>query len=429
VAADPDVAAARTTWAPGAVLVVIGLLAVAVRVAYTLALGQHVDLGISDASFYSAAANHLADGDGYIDIWRTLAEGGLDGEPIRTAHHPPGWPALLSVPSLFGVESQLGHRLVGAVIGGIVVVLIGILARQVAGRTVGLVAAGLAAAHPTLIAADGSLMSETLAGAAVLGVLLAALAAWRRPDRRTVALLGALVGLAALVRGEGLIYGAVLAVPVVWVAARRAGLPARDVATRLAILVAGGVLVVAPWTVRNVVLFDEVVLISINDSTVLAGANCPSTYAGPELGGWDVNCVAPVGGNEVEEAAVWREQGLEHLRANVDRLPAVVAARLARTAGVWEPLEATAEGRHEGTQAVGNVVWLVVLAPGAVLGAAVLARRRRRAELLVLLAPVAATLVVTVVGFGMLRFRHSAELAAVVLTAVGATAVAHRWRR
>jgi hypothetical protein len=59
----------------------------------------------------------------------------------------------------------------------------------------------------------------------------------------------------------------------------------------------------------------------------------------------------------------------------------------------------------------------------------VLARRRRSLELSVLLAPVAAVLVVTVVGFGMLRFRHSAELVAIVLTAVAATSLAARWRR
>jgi 4-amino-4-deoxy-L-arabinose transferase-like glycosyltransferase len=421
--------AARPAFAPGRELALIGLGAVAVRVAYTVVLGQHVELGLSDASFYSAAANHLAAGDGFVDIWRTFAEHGVGGEPIRTAHHPPGWPALLSIASLLGVESQLGHRLVGALVGGIVVVLIGVLARHVAGRAAGLVAAGIAALHPTLVAADGSVMSETLAGAGVLAIVLTALAVWRAPDVRLVALLGVLVGAAALVRGEGLLYGPILAVPVAWLAARRAGLARRDVALRVGVVIAAGALVVLPWTVRNTLLFDEVVLISINDSTVLAGANCPSTYAGPGLGGWDVRCVAPVGGTEVEEASVWRQQGLDHIRANLDRLPAVVAARLARTAGLWEPLDANAEARHAGVQAVGNVVWLALLAPGAVAGAVVLARRRRSLELSVLLAPVAAVLVVTVVGFGMLRFRHSAELVAIVLTAVAATSLAARWRR
>jgi hypothetical protein len=266
-----------------------------------------------------------------------------------------------------------------------------------------------------------------LAGALVL---LAVLAAWwvlARPTWQRALALGVTIGAAALVRGEGLLYVALLVVPAAVVVARRrhdigAGVRVAGVAT------AGVVLVVAPWTARNVALFDRVVLISINDSTVLAGANCPATYAGSGIGSWYVGCIPPVGGTEAEEAVVWRERGLEHLRENVDRVPAVVGARLLRTWGFWEPLSPVAEGRHVGTQTAGNLLWLGVLLPGGMAGAVVLARRRQLVDLWVVTAPVAAATIVTVVGFGMLRFRHPMELSAVVLAGVAVDAVVRRRR-
>ncbi len=410
----PDDEPTAVTGAPWRALLLVGAVATTLRVAYTLVLAQDVELGISDATFYSGAANHLARGDGYVDIWRSLAE----GETLRTAHHPPAWPSFLSIFSFFGVQSQLGHRLVGAVLGGGVVVLLGLVAWRIAGRKAGVAAAVLGGLHPTLIAADGSLMTETLGGALVLVVLLLGHRALAAPRPGRMAVLGAAIGVAALARGEGLFYLGLVALPVAVIAARRAPDGLRTF-VRAGVPAALGVFaVVLPWTIRNTLLFDEVVLISINDSTVLAGANCDATYDGPSIGSWRIDCIEPTGGTEVEEAAVWREQGTTHIRENVDRLPAVVVARLARTWGFREVVDPTAEGRHLGTQTAGNVVWLAVLLPGGVLGAAVLVRGRRLIELGLLLAPVAAASAVTVLGFGMLRFRHPMELSAVVLTAI-----------
>ena len=417
------------TWRPGAALLLVGLAAAAIRVVYTLALGQHVELGVSDASFYSAAANHLAAGDGYIDIWRSIVE----AELMRTAHHPPGWPALLSVASLLGIESQLGHRLVGALLGGVVVVVVGLLGRRLVGRPVGLVAAVLAALHPTLVAADGSLMAETLAGLLLLVVLLVARETALRPAAGRALLLGVAIGLAALVRGEALLHLGLVVLPVAAMAARRGGAgQARTFVRVSALALVGTIAVVAPWTVRNTLLFDRVVLLSINDSTVLAGANCDPAYEGPGIGTWHVSCVAvPAGegGTEAEEAAIWRERGLDHIRQHRDRLPAVVTARVLRTWGLWDVFPPPPEGRHAGTQHAGNVFWLALLVPGGIAGGVVLARRRRHLELWLLLSPVVAATVVSVVGFGMIRFRHPMELSAVVLTAVAVVALRGQFAR
>jgi 4-amino-4-deoxy-L-arabinose transferase-like glycosyltransferase len=416
------------SFRPDPALLLIGVAAFAIRVVYTIALGQHAELGLTDGSFYSISANLLADGEGYVDLFRSFEEGRM----LRTAHHPPGWPALLAAFSMAGVETQFGHRLVGCLVGALVVLGVGALGRRVGGRRVGVLAAGLAAVHPTLVAADGSLMAETLAG---LGVLLVLVLAFRVADRPTAGralVLGLAIGCTALVRGEALLYGVLVVGPVAAVAARRSVASATRPFLRVSgVALAGIALVVVPWSIRNTLLFDDFVLISVNDSTVLAGANCDAAFHGPGTGAWHFSCVSRPAGrlDEAAEARVFRERGLDYLRSNADRLPAVVTARLRRTWGVWS-LRATAEGRHRGTQEAGNVVWIALLLPGGAAGAYVLARQRRRVDLALLGAPVAAATIVTVVGFGMVRFRHPMELVAVVLSAVAAGAVAdHLGRR
>jgi hypothetical protein len=309
-----------------------------------------------------------------------------------------------------------------------VVVAVGLLARRLAGQAAGIAAAAIAAVHPTLVAADGSLMSETLAGLLVLGLVALGLRVARTPTMEWTVALGAGIGLAALVRGEGLLHLGLIGLPVALAVGRRARRPAPAGARVLALVVVGTVAVIAPWTIRNAVVLGSPILISTNDSTVLAGANCESSYQGPGIGGWDLGCVQRGGGDEIADADAWRQQGLDHIRQNVDRLPAVVAARVLRTWGAWAPLDADAEGRHEGTQRAGNLAWLAVLLPAGTAGAIVLARRGRRLELVLLCAPVAAGTIVSVLGFGMLRFRHPIELSAVVLSGVAVDAALRRWR-
>src|SRR5207248_10291612 len=125
---------------------------------HTLLPARHV-MGPGDLFFYDGTANLLADGRGYIDPYLSTA-----GHPYPTALHPPLWPFSLALASKLGVRSLLGHRLVGCIFGTATVVLIGLIGRRVGGERLGLVAAGIAALYPTLVAADCPLMSESLYG-------------------------------------------------------------------------------------------------------------------------------------------------------------------------------------------------------------------------------------------------------------------------
>jgi 4-amino-4-deoxy-L-arabinose transferase-like glycosyltransferase len=372
----------------------------AVRLIYGLLVTPHLR-GLGDAAYYHGLANALAAGRGFVDP--------AFGTP--TALHPPLFPLVLSVPSLLGLDSYLAHRVAVSLIGTATIVGVGLLGRRVAGERAGLLAAGVAAVSPVLVSADSAVMSETLLG---LLVVLCALAAYRlveRPSLARGALLGALTGLAALTRGEALLLLVFLALPV----ALR--LPARRAAT-LFVAVAACAVVLAPWTIRNLSTFEKPVAISTNEGGLIAGANCPRTYRGHDIGSWDIRCVPAVpGGDESAASARAQSVGLDYAGHHASRVPLVLAARLGRTFELLQPvLQAErAEGRAEGLELAGAVAWFLLLPLGAY-GVVVL--RRRRVLISPLLAPFGLAVAATVVGYGVPRFRHPADVALAVLAGV-----------
>jgi 4-amino-4-deoxy-L-arabinose transferase-like glycosyltransferase len=398
----------------GAQLAAIAAAALLVRLVYVAIVGDDLGPGpTGDIVYFHEIANLLADGRGHINPYFLMFE----GRETATAEHPPLWPLLLAAASELGGNGIVSHRLVAVPIGAAVVMAVGVIGRRVGGDRVGLAAAGIAAAYPILIGADGSMMSETLYGLLLALALLAGLRLLERPTAAQAALLGALIGLSALVRGEGLLLLLLLGLP----AALRGG-PGR--ARRTAALVAAAAVVLAPWTIRNWTTFDRPVLLSTNDSTVLTGANCEDTYRGEQLGFWRVQCRSLIQtDNEAEQAATWRREGLEYARDHAGRLVVVVVpVRLLRTFGLWRPADQVrqAEGRMPSMEWAGVVAYFLLL-PLAVYGAAVL--RRRGGPLWVLLVPVAVVVIVSVTAYGYTRFRHAAEIPLVVLAALGAAAL------
>jgi 4-amino-4-deoxy-L-arabinose transferase-like glycosyltransferase len=400
-------------------LALIAAAGLALRVIYVLVLARDVG-GAGDYAWYHATANLIADGKFFLEPFRLAAE----GIETPSASHPPLWPLLLSPFSAIGATGEVAHKLVGCGVGALVIAATGVLGRRVGGERLGLVAAALAATYPVLITADGALMSEALYGLLIVLTLIAAYAMHDRATLGRAALLGALIGLAALTRSEALLLLGLLAAPLAYRAhpgwRRRAGLMA---AAALAAL-----LVLAPWSLRNWAAFDRPVLISTNDGTLLAGANCPDTYDGALRGSWSFDCIstATPSDNEAERSVRWRREGLEYARDNADSLPLVLAVRALRTWELYQPLEQIqfAEGRHRTVVRVG-VVWYFALLPLAAVG---LLSLRGRTPLWLLLAPVTLVIITSLLGYGIPRLRHAAEFPLVVLAAAGLLALLQRLR-
>lgn len=370
--------------------------------------------GVGDSDFYFVAGRLLASGHGFSNPVGFK----LTGLFRPTALHPPLFTVLLGAFAKAGITSYLHQRVLLCALGAPIAVLIGLLGRRIQGERTGLVAAGLAAVNPMLITADGALMSEALFGLFVSASMVAAYRLADRPSPGRAAVLGVAIGLSALTRAEGLLLLLILALPIAVRAGR--GWPIRALVAAIACA-----LVIAPWTIRNAVVFHTFVPISDNNG-VLAGANCRQTYYGSGIGRWEINCVPRKGGRtEPESAAIYRRKGWDYARDHAGRLPAVLAVRVLRTAGVWQPSWYVdhAESRDPTLAGAGLVAFLLLI-PLAVAGA--LRLRGRGFPVVVVAAPVILTLFVVLTGFGDPRFREPTDLAVVVLAAAGLEPLSRR---
>ena len=251
----------RSPWVIGSLLV----LALVLRLGY-MAVTPNYEV-IDDARDYDLHARSIALGQGFAHIG--------PGPSRRTAFRPPGYPYFLAgVYAVGGVQRAddsrrfLLGRIANALVGTAVVGLIGLLSAQVFDRRVALAALALAAVYVPLILVGGSLMSEPLFAALLLGGVTAALQHRRSAHRYRWALVAGLFGgLAILTRANAAVLLAPLAVAVWDLRPRwswRALAPP-------AALVAVALLAVAPWTVRNAVAFDAFVPVSTQLGAALAG--------------------------------------------------------------------------------------------------------------------------------------------------------------
>lgn len=353
----------------------VTLGALAVRVAYVLVEHRHSPV-FGDAFSYHHGANLLADGLGYVDPLRYE----VLGIRVPSAYHPPLYLTYLAGWSLLGFDGHLAHRLASTLLGAATVLVVGLVARRLAGNHAGVAAAALAALSPSLWLNEGMLLSEPAAALAVACFLLAVVAFRDRPTTAHAALAGAAIGLCALGRAELVLLGPLVGIPLA-LAAR--ALPLRIRLARLAVMGATTAVVLAPWVAHNLARFEEPVLLSTGLGPSVAAAYCDDAFAGEKLGYWTTCRIeqveppppdratvlrwvddpdgtraerrayfAPYFASEPDESVadrLGREQAWEYLRAHERRLPVVVAARVGRLWGLYRPWQtATFDGEIEG---------------------------------------------------------------------------------
>jgi len=207
-----------------------------------------------DMTIYDYQAYVLANGQGFVDF---------AGQP--SAHWPPGYPAMLAPLYRLTDNSLLAARLLNVAAGSLIVVLVYLLGRKVFDRRNGLIAAGLLAVFPGQVFATSLIMTEplfTLLFVLILTVTVYTVLGEGRPWQ--AALIGLLIGAAALVRGEGLLLAAII--PVLIFASR----PSRRVAlARSSLLLLGAAAVILPWTARNIAKMHAPIIISTSATEAL----------------------------------------------------------------------------------------------------------------------------------------------------------------
>ena len=232
---------------------------------------------------WDGAEENLPDSAAYERLARGLAtEGrfeqvGPDLPPwIQPAtNYSPGLPLLVGgFFELVGTDDARTARLFLALLASLAIPVTFLLGRELSGYWAGLIGAAVFAFYPTLISDSGMLLTEGLAG---LLIGLALLTLFRLKDAGpgpAWIVPGLLFGLGAMVRPEFLLVCLVVAATVA-VGRRSTGI--RSALAGPLILVAATLLVIAPWTVRNVIELDRFVPLSTGGGQALfTGSYLPS---------------------------------------------------------------------------------------------------------------------------------------------------------
>jgi 4-amino-4-deoxy-L-arabinose transferase-like glycosyltransferase len=394
-------------------------LALAVRVFAAFEVNSIVPQ--SDAADFDRHALSIAAGDGYPDALT------VTGGPGPSAFRAPLYPLVLAaVYTVINVDDDsarwLGARLEQALIGTAVVALIALIAFQLWGRRLALIAAAIAAVYLPLIHAGTSLLTEPLFTALLLAGV-AALLRYRLTDQRTrwLAAAGVFAGLAALTRGNGLAVVVALALGA-WIARPR--LSMRSLSAP-AIVVGCAVLVVAPWTIRNAIVVDAFVPVTDQTGIAIGGQYNDVSKANDWswVGPWGVPAFSslyagpPPG--EVELSRELTDRGVDYALDHPGAVVSVVVHNTLRLFGLRDPVglersSAPVVGEPQGLAQAGvYAFWALALV--AIGGAFTPAARRLPAFVWAIVALLVASVVF--VG-GSARYRAPLEPIFILLAAL-----------
>jgi 4-amino-4-deoxy-L-arabinose transferase-like glycosyltransferase len=212
-----------------------------------------------DSSWYDSTAQTIVHGQGYI--W-------FDGKP--TAAWPVGYPAFLSVLYRFTDDNVLSAKVANAFLGALTVLGVYALGARVFGPRAGWAGALILTFFPNQVFFATLVMSEILSAFLLLSALLAILYLTLDGERSRwwgAALVGLVIGLTAMVRGEFLLFFLVPLLP--WRLALGSWRRALGYMGAALVVMA---LVLTPWTVRNAVRLGYPVVVSTGAvANLLAG--------------------------------------------------------------------------------------------------------------------------------------------------------------
>ena len=425
-------------------LILISLFAFLVRILYVIFVERGDPLN-GDAFYYHQASLLLVDGLGFVEPYRYLFGGAQEllfiedpsyltettnqnlpvGHVEPTAGHPPLWVIFLAFPVLIGLDSILIQQIFSALIGSLGVFAIGWATREIVGEKSGLIAAGIASIYAFLWLNDGLLMSETLVIPIVAITVGLSARLYRKNSLRLLIAFGVAGGLAVLTRAELIIAIPFLALPIL----RNSSQTLKKRLTKyflVGVIIAS---VLAPWVARNLIQFEEPVLLSNGSGILLAQTNCEATYFGDKQGYWEYLCglPQPVGqdGEPTDESIrdkEYRSRGIEYAAEHKGRLFGhVIPKRIARLWGFYSPLEQLradklVEGRNFTLSLIGLFQYYSLI-PLSIFGLIKL-KDRKKPLLPILTIPLITTLLAAI-SMGTTRYRVSAEISIIILSSFG----------
>ncbi len=305
-------------------LLALGIALVAARTALLVA-SVHPQMPFTgDEMLYDRVARSLIAGTGYSNgdgpwVWK-----------------PPGWPLTLAgIYAVFGDARRVAVMFQGLFDAGTIFLVGWVATRVFESRRAGMLAFLLALTWPPFFRESRFLQTEPLFTLCVMLTVAAFVRFASAPSAGRALLTGIATGAAAMVRPNGLapLAGIVLG----WLIHRRRELRA-DV-PRLAALALGAALVLAPWTLRNAVVFQAFIPVSTGGGELFYMGTTPETDGRwinsrwPALRGRVLEAEAHRLGHEPDALEVDRallHAGLENWRADFGRSAGIALKRFWR---------------------------------------------------------------------------------------------------
>ena len=385
-----------------------------------------------DPLFYHVQGRLLADGEGFIDPYRSL----YDEIREPTANHPPLYGLFLAGITLLGGETPTAHRLASTVLGTATVLVLALLARRLIGDRAGIATAAVVAVYPALWVNDYLLLSETMAAFLIAVALFATYRFTATPSVRRAAVMGAAMAAAALGRAELALLVPLVVVPLCWLLLARW----REMLCGLAAAGLAALAVTGPWMAFNLNRFEEPTLLSSGLGLNLSAGSCDLAWYGEYMGwyfcsyqgdparGPDEVEVVEDGvlgpeptGDQSERDVVVRRHALDYIGDHIERAPLVAATRVGRMWFVYKPgqtewLDGTIEGRGAGAAEL--VRWSsYFMTAAAVVGLVVM--RRQRITILPVVGLVVTVSIAAALTFGIPRYRVPADVGLAFAAGIG----------
>jgi 4-amino-4-deoxy-L-arabinose transferase-like glycosyltransferase len=333
-------------------LLAVLILALGLRVAYLSVTGVWGDPPRYDGIEYDSLATHLLSGQGFA----TTA-----GQPY--GFRSPGFPFFLTLLyALFGHSYSL-VRLANVWLGALTCLLAYIFVKRVWRWQTGIIASLGVAVHPLLVYLTGIIYPECLILFLVAVVFVLAIKAARSRRVEEMVPLALVSGYLVYLRPSLLLFGLA---QTVWVWLSYETVRKRLLAS--VVLVVLIILVIAPWSVRNFLVFDKFVWMSTNGGITLWASNnpladggwiepSPATWLGPDppadLRGWP-------GLTETENEARFRAEAMNWIRGHPAEFLSLLPRKLIRA---WS-LNFGNEARQTSLPAAVSVAYSVFLVMG-----------------------------------------------------------------
>ena len=204
--------------------------------------------------------------DGYKDSARQLLSGDFKTfvSDINHFGHPPGYPILLAAIFKVAGESNTAIHVVQILFDAIAVVLFFLIALELAPFAVAVIAGLLAAISPQFAYFTLLLLPDSLVIVPILAATYFLIRARRKPRLINFLMAGALIGVSCWLRANSLLLP-------IFLAATAALLVQRDKSLRAAAAVlTGTVLMIAPITIKNAIVYKRFVPLSLGAGQTLA---------------------------------------------------------------------------------------------------------------------------------------------------------------